>query len=60
MMNHPQFDSPDLGSTGRWPVVLGSLPNTNMSVRLGLVGKLPTNAGCQPAPPKPEDADATL
>jgi serine protease Do len=35
-----------LGSTGNLPVVLGSLPSTNF------VGKLPTNAGWQPALPK--------
>ncbi len=37
-----------LGSAGSLPAVLGSLPSTIF------VGKLPTNAGWQPALPKPE------
>jgi len=37
-----------LGSAGSLPAVLDSLPSTIF------VGKLPTNAGWQPALPKPE------
>jgi hypothetical protein len=37
-----------LGSAGSLPAMLGSLPSTIF------VGKLPTNAGWQPALPKPE------
>jgi hypothetical protein len=37
------------GSTGSLPVVLGSLPSTIFA------GKLPTNAGWQPALPNPEE-----
>ena len=37
-----------LGNAGSLPAVLGSLPSTIF------VGKLPTNAGWQPALPKPE------
>jgi hypothetical protein len=37
------------GITGSLPVVLGSLPSTIF------VGKLPTNAGWQPALPNPEE-----
>jgi serine protease Do len=49
-----KITSTGLGSAGSLPAVLGSLPSKN------LVGKLPTNAGWQPALPRPKRLHAIL